>query len=271
MGILDGPGDTIRPRLDAHKANVDRVHHIEGPKDADGRLHFLSLSEHLAIIDEWLSANPEVKLFIIDPLSAFYGGKTDSHRDASIRAVLGPVAALADKHHVAIVGIAHLNKSQGKSINRVGGSIGIVAAARSAWLVAADPEDSDEQRRLFVKLKNNLGTADTGLAYCIDDGRLAWESDPVLISADDITAEGDGSPIDEAREWLASKLEFGHVAARKVLKDAKSDGIAEKTLRRAQKELGVIAFQQGKAWHWRRADDTTSEPAPVEGEGILVI
>ncbi len=81
----------------------------------------------------------------------------------------------------------------------------------------------------------------------IEDGRLVWDTSPVLIAADDIDSSGESSPIDEAREWLLGQLEDGPVASAKLLKQAKADGLAEKTVRRAQLELGIIAERHGQA------------------------
>ncbi|MFC1758617.1 AAA family ATPase [Planctomycetota bacterium] len=249
----DGANDTIRPRLDAHGANVDFIHHIDGV-GTDGNLLMPNLSDNLLQIDEWLNEHPNVRLLVIDPLSAFYGGKADTHKDASVRAVLGPVSNLADERNIAILGIAHLNKGQGKSVNRVNGSIGIVAASRAAWLISKDPDDEDSDRRLMLEVKNNLGKAN-GLAYAIQDGRCVWEDGEVTISADEVGCSFETSPRDEAIDWLQTRLADGPVEVKKLKKEASVDGIAERTLKRAKKELGVTSSREGGTadsgfWVW---------------------
>ena len=244
----DGAGDTIRPRLDAHGADVSKVHHINGV-DSHGELLMPTLSDNLAQFDTWFEKHPNVRLLIIDPLSAFYGGKADTHKDSSVRAVLGPVSQLAEKHGVAILGIAHLNKGVGKSVNRVNGSIGIVAAARAAWLVCKDPDEEDGDRRLFLQIKNNLGRAN-GLAFAVNDGRCVWESGDVLIAADEIGIDQETTPREEAVEWLRGTLSGLPVESKSILKSAKQDGIAERTLYRAKRELGVISRREGQGWVW---------------------
>jgi putative DNA primase/helicase len=53
----------------------------------------------------------DVKLVIIDPISAYFGiGKIDSFRTTDVRAVLTPLATLAAEMKVAIVGVMHFNK-----------------------------------------------------------------------------------------------------------------------------------------------------------------
>ena len=255
----DGAGDTLRPRLDAAGADVSRVHHIDGIRSSDGKPHFLSLASHLPAIEEWLNAHPEVRLFVVDPISAFMGDG-DSHKNAEVRAVLGPLADLAERHRLAVLGITHLSKGQAKTINRIIGSIAFVAAARAAWLIGEDPDTPE--RRLFLPVKNNLGKAG-GLAYRLAGDeqatRIEWDSEPVLISADDIDDDGERTPLEEAKAWLDAQLTDKPVPSASVLKKAKADGIAERTLKRAKAELGIVSEREGKAWVWRLPEMTSLE------------
>jgi hypothetical protein len=183
-------------------------------------------------------------------------GQTDSHVNAEVRAVLVPLAKLAERHGVAVLCISHLTKrSQGlKAVYRSQGSLAFLAAARAAWAVALDPDD--ESRRLFLPVKCNLAQT-TGLAYTIDEaGKLVWEPDPVLVRIDDL-GDGDETPRDEAKAWLQTVLRDGPVEAKKLLRQAKADGVSEKTLRRAKKELGVFSDQRQSGWAWMLPDDTS--------------
>ena len=60
-------------------------------------------------------------------------------------------------------------------MGRITGSLAFVAAARAAFLVQKDPEDA--KRRLFLPVKNNLGTDDTGLAFRIVEKEVGSESE----------------------------------------------------------------------------------------------
>lgn len=263
----DGAADTLRPRLDAAGADVSKVHHIDGICSSDGKPHFLSLASHLPAVGEWLSLHPEVRLLVVDPISAFMG-EGDSHKNAEVRAVLGPLAELAERHRLAVLGITHLSKGQAKAINRIIGSIAFVAAARAAWLIGEDPDDVE--RRLLLPVKNNLGKAG-GLAYRLvgdnQSTRVEWDSEPVLISADDIDDDGERTPIDEAMAWLEAQLANAAVPSAGVLKRAKADGIAERTLHRAKKELGIISEREGKNWVWRLPDTPQGDTA---GDAFIV-
>jgi hypothetical protein len=258
----DGAGDTIRPRLDAAGADVARILHIDGVGAEGDAAGFPSLKDDLGALEQFLKDNPELRLIIIDPLAAYLGDKIDSHSNTQVRAVLGPLSELAERYRVALLGITHLAKSEAKAINRVIGSIAFVAAARSCWLVAADSEDED--KRLFLPVKNNLARC-SGLSYSVVDGRCQWDSEEVLISADDIGSEDD-TPRNEAKQWLLAKLATA-MPAKWVWAQAKGDGIAERTLKRAKKELGVISDKLGDAWVWRLPNQEL-EPA---SEGTFIV
>src|SRR5580693_7960722 len=114
---------------------------------------------------------------IIDPISA-YLGSTDSHRDAEVRGLIAPLAALAERTGAAILGIMHLAKDrQQPAIYRAIGSIAFAAAARLVLAVAADPERKD--RRIVAPVKSNLSAPPAALACSVATGRLVWEASPV--------------------------------------------------------------------------------------------
>ena len=100
-----------------------------------------SLTRHIDQITDVLKANSEIRLIILDPLSAFLGVK-DSHRDSDVREVLGPLSQMAAEFGVTVIGIVHLNKTQSSDpIARFIGSTGIIASARSAYLVHGDDDE----------------------------------------------------------------------------------------------------------------------------------
>ena len=81
--------------------------------------------------------------------------------------MLAPLSNLAGRYDIAIVGVEHPPKSSnGRAMNQVGGSIAFVAASRSAYLVSKDPED--EERRLFLKIKNNLSNYSGGISFTVE-------------------------------------------------------------------------------------------------------
>lgn len=200
LSAEDDAEDTIRPRLEAAGADLSRVFILDAVVDgyrADGSevQRGFNLKTDLARLGRMLDEIGGAALIVIDPITA-YLGETDSHKNAEIRALLAPLGDLAAKHGAAVVCVSHLNKSTGgEALMRVTGSLAFVAAARAAFIVAKDPES--DARRLFLPMKNNIGNDRSGLAFAIESAqvkstaglietsRIAWESDPVTVTADE--------------------------------------------------------------------------------------
>jgi putative DNA primase/helicase len=275
LSAEDDVADTIRPRLEVAGANIHRVLVLTAIKEATATRGF-NLARDLQQLEKALTDIGDVKLIIIDPITAYLGA-TDSHKTADVRALLAPVSDLAARHGVAIVAISHLNKGGGsEAMGRITGSVAFVAAARGAYLIQKDPEDST--RRLFLPIKNNLGVDDAGLAFRIveretDGGirapAIEWEDGRVTMSADEALAsasanEGEeGNALCEAVEFLEKILAGGPVPQKTINADARGNGISDRTLKRAKSKLRVLARKTGMDGGW------TWELPAVEGGQVI--
>jgi hypothetical protein len=166
------------PRLEAHGADLERVHFLEGwngaldkepstkywaePAGARGGL--------LPALANALDERRKVKMVVVDPVSAFL----DVGRGDRARAVLSGLQALARECATAIVLITHLRTAYQKGTLAVVGADGLVAAARMVWVLTRDPHD--RQRRLFLPAKNNLDGECPGFAWRLAGGRVQWEA-----------------------------------------------------------------------------------------------
>jgi hypothetical protein len=74
----------------------------------------------LLALEEAVAATSDCRLVVIDPISA-YCRKADSHKNADIRGLLGPLAELAQRAHVAVFAVTHLNKGGGKAKGKPAG------------------------------------------------------------------------------------------------------------------------------------------------------
>jgi hypothetical protein len=266
LSAEDDPADTIRPRLDAANADVSRVHTIDAVRVqlTDGSLteKAFNLETDCAALEVALREHPDVRLIVIDPISAYLGG-VDSHSNAEVRGLLTPLTSLAAKYNVAVVAVTHLRKSAGAAVYRAIASIGFMAASRASWTVVADPED--QSRRLLLGVKNNLAADVGGLAYRIDGSggapRLVWEECAVNLSANDVLATidmGDRSERKEAKEWLREYLDDGPAPAEEVERAARRVGISHTTLWRAAGGLGMKRRKlggRGAGWEWSLDED----------------
>ena len=234
----DDLADTIRPRLDAAGADVGRIVALQAVRKFD----------------------PKTGKLLENQFNL-----------AEVRTALAPLSVMAAKYRFALVAVTHLRKGEGPTMYRAMGSLAFVAAARAAYAFAKDPEDPTGERRLMLPVKNNVGDDKTGMAYRISDDftgngpRVAWEDAPVTISADHATSavrpkdEVNVRPqLAEAMNWLEDVLNDGPVPAKEVLKKAREDGIAKRTLDRAKQELDVETYREGfgaeGAWMWRIKD-----------------
>ena len=266
LSAEDGLGDTIRPRLDAAGADLSRVVAVPVVVSPEGAEMLPNIAEYLPQIEETLRI-VAARLLIVDPLMAYLGREINSYRDQDVRGVLAPLAALAERTGVAVLLVRHLRKgSRGDgALYAGGGSIGITAAARSVLLVATDPDDKD--RRIVAAVKSNLSRTPPSLAYRIEEDKegrpwIAWEAAPVDITADRLLAAGveaeeERTARSEARDFLSYLLASGPVLSPEVFRQAKRQGHAEKTLRRAAQDLHVEKHKNGfeDGWSWSLPED----------------
>jgi RecA-family ATPase len=289
LSAEDGIGDTIRPRLEAHGADLMRVFVFEAvragncprPPSIPGDLDLLEGVVH----------ERGAGLVVVDVLAAFLARQVDSYRDQDVRGALMPLAQLATRTGATVVVLRHLSKSGGNNaLYRGGGSIGIVGAARAAMLVAPDPDD--QSRVVLAMSKSNLARLPDSLAYRLvsdeayDCARIAWDgtarhrADELLV----VGSEEERSERDEAAEFLVSTLEAegGTMPAKDVIRAADQAGIAKRTLTRARQRAGVstrrTGFGAGFVWslpqsgqdHPRSGhsgQDSGHDPGGLDGNG----
>jgi putative DNA primase/helicase len=272
----DGVSDTIAPRLLAAGADAARITIIKGVEGADGRRTF-DLKADIDLLEAAVREIGDVKLIIIDPVSA-YMGKIDGHGNVETRSVLEPIAEMAERLRIAVVAVTHLNKggagNQG-AMERFVGSIAFIAAARSGFAVI--PDEENEGLILVLSVKNNLAPKPRGLAFrylqrIVGDGIVAsvidWEGDYVARTADEaLSATEQGSEAgsatakEQAIELLRSVLTDGPRSVKDVESEAVAAGLHEagkpigqnKPLRDARKALRVESKKSGAhsaGWVW---------------------
>ncbi|MBN8596136.1 MAG: AAA family ATPase [Planctomycetes bacterium] len=262
LSAEDDPSRVLVPRLIAHGADLSRIVLLDGVRRVPGAaVAHPSLADDLPALEQAIARVPQCRLIIIDPISA-YLGRTDANANAEVRAMLTPLKAIAEQTGAAVVLVQHLNKSaSANALHRMTGSIGFVGAARTGYIVVRDPDD--EQRRLFLCVKSNIGPEANGLGFRIagEPPRIVFDDEPVLLRANDALAAAspgaseDRSALADAVEWLRDRLAgIAGAPARTVLDDAKSAGLAKRTLERAKGVLKVKTVRAPGAWLWSLPD-----------------
>jgi hypothetical protein len=119
-----------------------------------------------------------------------------------------------------------------------------VAACRSAWLVARDPQEA--QRCVLAQLKNNLAAPQPSLAYQVQappgaQPTVTWLG-PSALSADQLAGGPSArppppTPRERARAFLRQVLADGPRTSRELWPLAQEQGLTESTLHRARRDL----------------------------------
>lgn len=282
----DGWETTVKPRLEAAGAKLDMVRFLAVSFD-DGGEDGLLLPDDIFELERELH-DTCANLLTIDPVLAHLGSTVDSHKDASTRQALAPLARLAGTYRCATVAAHHLNKGAGSDpLSRASASVAFTAQARSVLLFARDPDDPDGEvgsRRALAHVKSNLAPqAPTqlwqieqilldakGTEPAVETSMVAHIGESAHTGRDLLAAAGGGfesdqkTAVDEAKEFLMLELAGGPKLHAEVARDARGNGIADRTLQRASKDLGVEKSKEGFGkdgrWYW-------SLPLSIDGQG----
>lgn len=252
----DGWSDTIKPRLMANGADLDRVYSL----DVDnGSITFPGdiglLTEHIA------ATRPAAVIF--DPLMSRLSGGIDTHKDADVRIALEPLKAMAEQCDIAVMGLMHVNKStSGDATNRLMGSRAFAAVPRSVVMFAKD-KNEDFVRMGCTKANLTATSAGTkrfriasttvdrvmyeGTMRDVTASRVDWLDDDAVSIDDAMEASGENgvtrNATDDAAAWLFGYLtdRSGEATKEDVLKAARPEGHLIDALNRARHRIGVLS------------------------------
>lgn len=264
LSAEDDPADTIRPRLEAAHASLERIEIAEDVTLDANRL--------AAMCDEL----GDVKLITIDPIQAYLPSTVNSWKGQDVRIALEPVRELAAERKIAIVLIQHLNRrTDGDPLARIADSQGVPQLARSVLIWGPDPSDPEGDqgsRKVLTRAKGNLArsTGDSPTFQIVEHAVAGGLRAPALergadvqVAADDVVADHETRTArDEAVDWLRDLLADGPITAKEVRQRARADGVSDRTLDRAKARLRVISEPSRdktsiSGWTWRLPDSHT--------------
>ena len=272
----DDPNDTLVPRLAAAGADLARVHIIKMVRHEEEKERLFSLVTDLEALRKKISSVGDVRLVVIDPITAYLGfGTIDSFRTADVRAVLTPLVTLAAETKVAVIAVMHFNKKMDvtNALLRISDSLAFGALARHVYGVI---DDAEHGRKLFVRAKNNVsaqgknktlgyrfGAREVGkdeeTGQTIMAPHILWEPNYVDVTASEAmqAAADNRSPgmRDDAKKLLADLAVGEGILVDNVREIGEANGISWATMKRAKKDLGVVAEKDrttpdGK-WYWK--------------------
>lgn len=279
----DAWAQTVVPRLAAAGADLSLVFRVDVVQP-DGGVDGLSLPEDTAGLTA-LCHEQRVGLILLDPLMTVVSGKLDSHKDAEVRKALTPLSRLADEAQAGVLGLIHVNKSQGNDLlTRLMGSRAFSAVARSVLVCSAEDghEDDGGSSFLFGQAKSNLARkVGFSYRYVIEGMQVGWDDDlglPVWSSRVLVRDRVDGGIDDQvadqeqpartapktaaAAAWLielltahAATTDRNGLPSSEVKAAAAAAGHGERALRNAREKSGgkVVTSHNpnglGTVWH----------------------
>ena len=264
--LEDDPEAVLAPRLVAADANLDLVHFVTG----------LSLPSQVPALAT-KAKTIDAAFVLIDPIAAHLDPDIDSHRDASIRSALSPLAQVAMDLDLAVLVVAHPNKmTSATGLNRISGSGAFGNAARSVVVFGLDPGDPDGEtgsRRIIAHMKCNVGRRAASVTAEIESVPVQTEDGEAQVprlkitgfsdhSADDVLSSPTGeerSERDEARDFLMEQLASGPVRSSELKLGAEQAGLNWRTVERAKRDLDLKAKQTSDGWYWLPPGQTDFE------------
>lgn len=264
----DSRSHTVAARLTAAGADMSKVAffdvHTEHTTTGS-----LTLPGDLRLLEETVAANG-ITMVILDAVKSFKDPKL-GQSDEEIRQLLEPLAQLAGRLGIVVIGLVHFGKRDGNDTGKlILGSIAWSQVARSVVSVAHD----DENDRLVVtNTKANLAPRVRSAAARIvstrvdtaagpsEVGVVEWLGDVDVDARDLLAGPEDRDVADDLTEgerWLFDYLsEHQPAPSAKAKRDgAKALGVSEKTIQRAAKKLNVTSEAQGfpRTTHWSLPD-----------------
>lgn len=228
--VEDPVNSVLLPRAVAAGIDRKRLTVITGVRNKDGDEMVFSLQDDLALLKAELQRQPDADFVVIDPVTAYLHGKrrVDLNNATDLRAILSPLAKLAEQQQVAIVCVTHLNKDEGRSfIHRVLGSQVWTAAARIVWAFGRLP-DSANHEAVMIEAKRNVGKRTDAIKYRIetatvkednnkiDTSKIVWLGEDGSIDLLEVFG-GQRGPRAGAKQactaWLRARLAAGPMKA----------------------------------------------------------
>jgi AAA domain-containing protein len=270
----DGLRDTCVPRLIAAGADLSKVYFLTGTM-IEGAVDeaMFDLAKDIAALRRAFKANPNIRIFVIDPLTAYLGAGTKAKENAEVRRVLAPLVKLAEDLGVCVLVNSHLNKGAGKALYRVLDSIAFIALGRTVHLVVRDADNPDNIK--FICDKTNIGSRPLGLTYLvqktwitapktgeeIETSRISWGTQHIDESADEALSppeKPDPTMTSDAVELLRIVLANGPMAVADIEREARAARLLgedqelrkSKPFQSAKKILGIATHKSDFAGGW---------------------
>jgi putative DNA primase/helicase len=261
LSAEDDAQDTIGPRLEAAGADMSMVEIINGVKSlTSNRIEPFMLTEHLEELTKLVQERGDVKLVIIDPISA-YLGKVDDYNNSQLRAAMEPFVRAVAQHGAGAILITHLNKNvKLETLDRILGSVAYVNLVRSVLIV------DEESGTSFLYVGKNNNAPRTGapggpsrLNYAIEvssvtQGELTMEATKVICTiapTNQVCKQRRKNMTALWHEFFTWELKDGAKDSRILRMAAEAQGLAWSSIQRHCAGVAEAFQEPGKGHQWR--------------------
>jgi putative DNA primase/helicase len=274
----DDAADTLKPRLMACGADVNNIHELQWFKNKEGKIKMFNLEEHIPQLKDKIAELPNLKLIIIDPISAFLG-KVDGNNSSGVRGLFAEIKTITDTLGCAVLIIAHHNKTSGqKTLNKISGSISFGAAARVSYIFGSNPNHTVIEdmpgKFIMAQSKNNLEKEEVNSqeydiegaeveenGQVIKTSKIKWGMMSTMTSQEIVdympNKKTAGRPnekrqecIDEIVNFMNGKQSLTPVETKAIKTHLGSMGFDEQMQRRSRQEIGIRVVQIDNEFCW---------------------
>lgn len=262
IGTEESREHAIVPRLIGADADMDRVIFV----DVKTELGTGALQLPLDLVGiKKVIAEHAVTMLVIDPAKAVVPPGFSGNDDIAVRQYLEPIADLAHRCNVTIIGLAHFGKRAGNDSGQL--LLGSVAWSQVARCVLSIAENPDTDTRVITNTKANYAPDDRSVEFRIvattvatDDGptemgRVEWLGD-TTVDARDLLGDNQGDDARAVDRWLTDFLANGPVKATEVYSATDAAGYSKDQAKRAKKRLRITAekLSGDGPWVWALPD-----------------
>lgn len=249
----DSAETTLRPRLEAMGADLDRIEVCEVKAQREEECGIDLLEDFHLIKQHAIEFAPD--LIVIDPVNSGWGAGKDQNDDVDSRQVLGPYKRLAEERALSVLLVTHTNKKTelADAQDSASGARAIVGLSRAVYLLGTLKEEDGSSVHYLTDMKVNIRGPLHALKFEIK-GEKARAAITVIgteaMNANDFMRVKRKRLRDESQAKGESKVEEAKQAALEVLESnggamhstaletALTDkGHAKKTVQEAMKTL----------------------------------
>jgi hypothetical protein len=183
---------TIAPRMYAAGADLDLILPIDVVDPETGVPGRLTLPQHCNHLPD-RAQEYKAAVLMCDPILSNLDDRLNPNQTRELRIALEPLRRAAENAQIAVVGLAHFNKStEGDVLSKIAGGRGWTEVARAVISIARETREHEGDERpvqVVTQSKNNLGRVDLdSLEFVIEPVTFPTDPDDAGRSEDIVTA-----------------------------------------------------------------------------------